>query len=197
MLGLVTYLLAVVAGLAFGAGDQYLGSLSALGGWAAAVSLMSAPWLVVPFVTGMTQERGRRAMTLGLVVTLSALVGYIAMTYSPMENGAPRDFLRGVFTMARTEYTPVYVVSGMVTGPLYGLLGQRWRVARSWISAALITCPLCLEPLALRCVGRLQPHPLVYGVEIAIGAVAGVSFALVIATSRRARKTPPPPPPTI
>jgi hypothetical protein len=64
----VTFALATVAGLAFGAGVQYLGTLavgSALGTWTWTVSGMSAPWLVLPFVAGLTQERGRRAMGLG------------------------------------------------------------------------------------------------------------------------------------
>jgi hypothetical protein len=70
ILALVAYFVAAAVGLAFGAADQYLGSRSALGPWAWTVSGMSAPWLVLPFVVGMTQERGRRAMALGLVVTL-------------------------------------------------------------------------------------------------------------------------------
>jgi len=26
------------------------------------------------------------------------------------------------------------IVGGMITGPVYGLLGQRWRVRREWAS---------------------------------------------------------------
>src|SRR3989442_3790989 len=131
--GSVAYLVAIVAGLAVGAADQCLGSRSALGAWAASVSGLSAPWLVLPFVAGMTQDRGRRAVALGLVVTASALVGYFAMTYSPMENVPLERFSSGVLAMARSGYNPLWIVGGMVIGPLHGLLGQRWRVARSWI----------------------------------------------------------------
>ena len=81
----MAYLVAVIVGLAFGAADQYLGSMSWLGPWASTAAQMSAPWLILPFVVGITQQRARRAAALGLVVTVSALLGYFAMTYSPME----------------------------------------------------------------------------------------------------------------
>lgn len=193
----LAYLFAIVAGLAFGAVDQYLGSRSALGAWAASVSGLSAPWLVLPFVAGMTQDHGRRAVALGLVVTASALIGYFAMTYSPMENVPLERFSSGVLAMMRSGYNPLWIVGGIVIGPLYGLLGQRWRVGRSWISAALVTCALCFEPLARRVVGILSPPPLVWAAEVAVGAIVAISFALMIATARHAREMVPPTPPTV
>ena len=191
----MAYVIAAVAGLAFGAADQFLGTIR-FGPWAWTVSGMSAPWLMLPFVVGMTQERGRRAMALGLVVTLAALVGYFAMTHSPIEGAPIAEFPRRFLNMVRTGYNPLWILGGMVTGPLYGFLGHRWRVARSWISAALVTSALCLEPLARGLVGMLSPHPFVWWAEIAIGTVAAVWFAFVIAGSRRAREIVPPLPPT-
>jgi hypothetical protein len=187
----VAYVVAIVAGLAFGALDQFLGTIR-FGPWAWTVSGMSAPWLVLPFLVGMTQERSRRAMALGLVATMAALIGYFAMTYSPMESVPTDRFFKGVLTMIRTGYNPLWIVGGAVTGPLYGFLGHRWRVARSWVSAALVTSALCLEPLARGFVGMLSPHPFVWWAEIAIGAVVAVVFAFMIATSRRAREIVPP-----
>jgi hypothetical protein len=195
----MAYLVAVILGLLFGAGTQYLGTLTAgsvLGTWAWSVSGMSAPWLALPFVAGITQKDARRAALLGLVVTLAALAGYFAMSHSPMEGVPIEDFPRRVLTMIRTGYNPVWIVAGIVTGPLYGFLGQRWRVARSWISAALVACALCFEPLARGVVGMLSPHPVVWWAEIAIGIVVAVSFAYLIVTSRRARETVPPLTPT-
>jgi hypothetical protein len=49
-----------------------------------------------------------------------------------------------------------------------------------------------LEPLARGVVGMLSPHPIVWWAEIATGVVVGVSFAVVIVTSRRAREAVPP-----
>lgn len=190
----MAYLVAVVVGLAFGAADQYLGTIR-FGPWAWTVSGMSAPWLVLPFVVGMTQERRRRAMALGLVATVAALAGYFAMTYSPMESVPIERFFDGVLTMLRTGYNPLWIVAGTVTGPLYGFLGHRWRVARSWTSATLVTCVLCLEPLARGAVGMLSPQPFVWAAEVAIGVVAAAAFAFAIATSRRAPEILPPLPP--
>jgi hypothetical protein len=185
---IVAYLVAAVAGLAFGATDQYLGTIR-FDPWAWTVSGMSAPWLVLPFVVGMTQERARRAMALGLVATAAALIGYFAMTYSPMESVPTNQFFKGFVTIARTGYNPLWILGGVVIGPLYGFLGHRWRVARSWISAVLVTSALCFEPLARQVVGGLSPHPNVWSVEIAVGAVAAVSFAAMIVTARRAGET--------
>jgi uncharacterized protein DUF6518 len=192
---LVAYVVAVVVGLVFGAGVQYLGTLTAgsiLGTWAWNVSGMSAPWLVLPFVVGMTQEHRRRAMALGLAVTLAALVGYFAMTHSPMEGAPIADFPRRVLNMMRTGYNPLWIVGGIVTGPLCGFMGHRWRVARSWISAVLVTSALCFEPLARDAVGMLSPHPFVWWAEIATGTIVAALFASVIATTRQAHETIPP-----
>ena len=191
----MAYLIAILAGFVFGAADQYLGSLKAgavLGTWTWTVSGMSAPWLILPFVAGMTQERRRRAMTLGLAVTMAALAGYFAMSNSPME-GAPLDRFWGrVATMITTGYNPVWILAGFATGPLYGFLGHRWRVARSWISAVLVTAALCFEPLARKFAGMLSGPALVWGVEVVIGTLVAVFFAIMIASARRSPETVPP-----
>ena len=73
---LVAFLFAAILGLVFGASVQYLGSMSWLGAWTAAAAQMSAPWLILPFVFGITQQRRWMAAALGLSVTFSALLGY-------------------------------------------------------------------------------------------------------------------------
>src|SRR5437764_12975746 len=87
----MVFALAILVGLAYGGTDQYLGSLHpmmGLGTWTPTAAQMSAPWLLLPFVLGATQVRSRRAMLVGLIVTQAALVGYFAMTLSPIE-GVP------------------------------------------------------------------------------------------------------------
>ena len=185
----MAYGIAIVAGLLFGAGDQYLGTLAAgslLGTWTWTASGMSAPWVIAPFLTGSTQDRSRRAMALGLVVTLSALVGYFAMSHSPMEGAALKDFWPRVTRMVTTGYNPVWIAAGLVTGPLFGYLGNRWRVDRWWVSAVAVASSLCLEPLARLPVGRLEPPPVVWGAEVALGIAAAAWFAFVITSARRA-----------
>ena len=189
----MAYIVAAVAGLLFGSVDQYLGTIR-FGPWAWTVSGMSAPWLVLPFVVGMTQDGRRRALALGLVVTLAALVGYFAMTYSPMEGTAIDEFLPGFWTIATTGYNPLWVVGGVVAGPLFGLLGHRWRVERSWIGAALVAGALCLEPLARIVADRLAPTPVVWAVEVALGVTVAIVSIPMIATARRAEAARPQPP---
>jgi hypothetical protein len=189
ILGGVAYALAIVAGLLFGAGDQYLGTLTAgslLGTWTWTVSGMSAPWLVLPFVTGLSQRDGRRAAVLGMVATLAALVGYFAMAQSPFEGARLDEFWPRVVRMVSTGYNPLWIVGGLLTGPLYGLLGHRWRSKRWWVSAAAVAVALCLEPLARAATGMLSGPPVVWASEIAIGAIAGLGFGLVIAGARQA-----------
>jgi hypothetical protein len=185
----MAYLVAVILGLAFGAGDQYLGTLLWIGPWTATAAQVSAPWLILPFVAGLTQERSRRAAVLGLTVTVSALFGYFAMSYSPMEvhPWSLERFTRGMVAVTTTGYNPAYILVGLVTGPLFGLLGQRWRVRRSWVSAALVVGALCLEPAARWASGHLLPPAPVWTVEVVSGAVVGVVFAVSMANRRRAR----------
>lgn len=192
---LVAYLIAAILGLAFGAADQYLGSMGWLGPWAATAAQMSAPWLVLPFLIGMTQQRARRAAVLGLVVTLSALLGYFAMTYSPMEipKWTFHRFTTGMVAVTtRGWYNPLFILAGLMTGPVFGLLGQRWRVRRSWVSAALVAGALCLEPLARWGAGQLMPPAPVWTVEVASGAVVAALFAYTLMIWRRTRPPIPP-----
>ena len=182
-------LLVALLGLGFGAADQQLGSLTAeLGPWTSTAAQMSAPWIVLPFVVGMTQPRARRAMVLGLVVSVAALLGYFAMTYSPMEIH-PWSFDRfssGMVAVTTSGYNPLYIVGGLVTGPLFGLLGHRWRVRRWWVSATLVAGALCLEPVARGAVGQLMPPAHVWTAEVAAGAVVAAVFAYRLKAWRRA-----------
>jgi hypothetical protein len=181
----VPYLVVISVGFVFGAADQYLGSRSALGAWASTVSLMSAPWVILPFFVGWTQQDARRALRFGLIVTVSALTGYFVMTYSPME-GVPIDrFIPGEIAIVTSGYNPLYILAGLLTGPAFGWLGNRWRVERSWMSAALVTAALCFEPLAWWAAGRLSPPALVWSAEVSVGMVVAAIFALSTALGRR------------
>jgi hypothetical protein len=49
----MTFVVAFLVGLAYGAADQYLGSLHpmlTLGSWTPTAALVSAPWLLLPFL---------------------------------------------------------------------------------------------------------------------------------------------------
>jgi hypothetical protein len=185
----MAFVIAILVGLAYGGGDQYLGSLRPmveLGSWTPTAAQMSAPWLLLPFALGATQVNPRRAMLLGLVVTEAAMVGYVVMTVSPIENvplaAAPAS--AAAIMLAGGNIT--YAIAGLVTGPVYGLLGQRWRVSRWWVSAAAVAGALFLEPFARVASGQLSPPSMVWRVEVAFGAAVTVYFAARLLQRRRA-----------
>lgn len=181
----MSFALAALLGLLFGTADQYLGSMSWLGSWTSAAAQVSAPWLVLPFLVGTTEGHRRRAALLGLVAIAAALIGYFAMTYSPMEvhPWSVGRFLQGFVAIATTGYNPAYIAAGATLGPVLGALGQRWRVERSWIGPALVAGALWLEPLVRIAIGELPYLGRdVWIVEATIGAVAS---ALVLVAFRR------------
>ena len=191
----MAYFVAIAIGLVFGASDQYLGTVhvtSRLGWWTITVSGMSAPWLIVPFLVGTTQDRARRAAALGLILTMSALLGYFAMSNSVFE-GVPIDrFWPRTVSIVRSGGNLLWIAGGAITAPLYAYFGHRWRVARSWIGALLVTCALCFEPLVRRIVGDryfggLNGSQVAWRTEVAVGIAASFVFLSMIIFARRAR----------
>ena len=151
------FVVAVIVGLAFGAADQYLGtthSTLTLGWWTLSVSQMAALWVLFPFAFGWTQDDPRRATLSGLVATVAALAGYAAMTVSPMEGVALQAAPAGGWAWVRGN-VPV-VAAGLVTGPLFGYLGHRWRVDAWWVGPAVLSAVFLMEPILRR---RGQPPP--------------------------------------
>jgi Family of unknown function (DUF6518) len=143
--------IALALSFLFGAGDQYLGSLTGSGhvwaaGWSSDISLLSAPWLVLPFLAGATQRESKRAALLGLACTYVALLGYGLMTLSPIEHAhLTVATVRGFFSSERAV-----LLGGVVTGPLFGWFGQQWTTRRAITGALVTAAALCLEPLARR-----------------------------------------------
>jgi hypothetical protein len=178
----------VVCGVVFGAADQQLGSIVGHGAWTATAAQVSAPWLILPFLVGSTQVRGRDAAVLGLVATLSALVGYFAMTYSPLEihPWSLDRFVSGfVAVTTRGRYNPAYIAAGLITGPAFGVLGHRWRLHRWWVSAVIVSATLCLEPLARLASGQLSGPGTVWLAEAAHGVLVAGFFTVVLARRPR------------
>jgi DNA-binding beta-propeller fold protein YncE len=133
----------LVAAAVFGAVEQRAGAghpafVAALGG-------MSAPWLVLPFLVGASRASRRSALALGFAVALVAVAGFLAAS-----TGLVQTFTRGPSAVlwAMLGQLP-WLLGAMVSGPVYGLLGYRWRVTRSWWLALAATAPVMFEP-ALR-----------------------------------------------
>jgi hypothetical protein len=177
------FALAALVGFAFGGADQYLGSLFLLGPWTSTASGVSAPWLVLPFVFGATQTAPRRAMLVGLTALLSALAGYLALTISPIESVPLSHFPADLIALVHGQLPNI--VGGLVTAPLFGLLGQRWRIKRSWISAIGVAAAVCLEPAVRLAVGRLPAPDVVWLVEITVGVAIAAYFVRAGVAYRR------------
>jgi hypothetical protein len=180
----VGIVLALVLSAAFGAGDQYVGSLTGSGhvwaaGWSSDVSLLSAPWVVLAFVAGATQRDPRRAALLGLACTYAALLGYAVMTLSPVEHAhVTVATLRGFVVSER-----LVLVGGIVTGPLFGWFGQQWRTRRAIAGALVMAATLCLEPLARKVTIDPITHRDVWVAEVA----SGLALAAALLVTRGSR----------
>jgi Family of unknown function (DUF6518) len=163
-----------------GGAVQYLGSRYSLGVWTSSVSALSAPWLLLPFAAGCWEQRPRRAALAGLAATLAGLAGYFALTLSPIEGVALNSFPAGLVAITRSNLP--WLVGGALSGPLFGLLGHRWRRTRSWPGALAVAGAFVAEPPVHLLLARIAPagvpwhaepvHPIVAGVEIALGMLA-------------------------
>jgi Family of unknown function (DUF6518) len=181
----VLVVVVLVLSAIFGAADQYLGSLPGAHLWASQmpwmtdVSLLSAPWVLLPFLIGATQREPRRATVLGLACTMSALAGYAAMTLSPVEHAELTMRSIGGFVQSSDRV----IVGGLVTGPLFGWLGYRWRNEGVWLGPVLVAGALCLEPLARVTAGHGQEIRVrtVWMLEVAVG----LAFTAYVALATR------------
>jgi hypothetical protein len=172
-----------VACFLFGAADQYLGGLwsaTHLGFWSVDVSMMSAPWLALPFVTGAREQTASRAVWIGALATFAALLGYFTMTLSPVEGVALHQVHPLPFLVSQLHV----ILPAVVTGPLWGWLGHRWRSGCSWVGAAAVGGAFCLEPLVRRIYGQPFTAADVATAEIVTGVLLTGAFA-VIAVRRR------------
>lgn len=150
---------------AFGAADQYLGSLSAHP-WATDVSLLAAPWLLLPFAAGYTQRTARGACLLATLCVFVALAGFIAMTLSPTEHA--KYSLTGLMGLVGGQAR--WFVFGAATAPVFGWLGYRWRTDRVLWAPVIAAASLCLEPPARTVIWPIH-SPQVRWAEIGSGVV--------------------------
>jgi hypothetical protein len=172
---------------AYGAGSQYLGAR--VPGWGPDVSALSAPWLLIAFLAGWTQRTPLRAALLGIGCTLAALAGYLLLTDSPLE-GALYSVANTRAFLISNAFT---IAGGLVTGPLFGWLGHRWRTRRALLGALVCAAALCLEPLMRRApLGELHFSGRAYVLTNPIGSqpvvlveiAAGVIFAAYAVMAR-------------
>jgi hypothetical protein len=180
--------LTLVLSAAYGAGTQYLGAR--VPGWGPDVAMLSAPWLVIAFLAGCAQKTPRRAAFLGFGATAAALAGYWLMTDSPAE-GAHYTLANAHGFLVSNAFV---VVGGLVTGPLFGWFGHRWRTQRAVLGALVTAAALCLEPLVRRAPlgvlhafghGYLVANPIDSHAVTIVEIAAGLLLAAALLVQRR------------
>ena len=160
--------LALIAGIAAGALTSW--GQTALGGtWFAGLANAVSPWIVTSFAVGALARRSWAAALAGLLVCAGEVAGYYLTAQL-------RGF--GVGTAA----VAMWVVAGVVGGPLFGWAGRQWRTGEGrwrgvgaallvgcWLAEALVTYALFLR----------------YWGDAAV--FAGVAVLLAVVLSRRGR----------
>jgi DNA-binding beta-propeller fold protein YncE len=138
----------LVAAAVFGVVEQR--AVAGYPAFVTALGEMSAPWLVLPFLAGASRASRGGVPALGFAVALAAVGGFLAATGDPTgDKHDPAGTLTGgagyVFLVV-VDHLP-WFLGAVVSGPLYALLGHRWRVTRSWPLALTATAPVMLEPV--------------------------------------------------
>jgi hypothetical protein len=171
--------LAVLAGaFVFGVIDAKL--YDRTGGAAFWIANMSSAYLVLAFLAGRVVATWRHgavlAVALGLAVTCLALGSFYAWQVASFH-------LQPV--LAHSELRR-YVRDGVFTGPLFGWLGHRWGLRRSWYAGVALVVPLVAERYAWQAHLGFTPTPTwVWGDEQLLGAI--VAAFLVVQGVRHLR----------
>jgi hypothetical protein len=157
-------LVALTAAFFFGAFDQWIGAHN--NSFWTQVSLgLSALWLVVPFIAGFLMSNQRKAVVMGLCTTCLSLLAFVLMIVSPFEGthiGPAPTHLYGTWNqLSFSLLVHAFASQGqwfalaIVAGPVFGLLGYRWRTFRYWAYALPVSLALALEPPARWTMSRI------------------------------------------
>ena len=160
----VVVLIALTGAFLFGAFDQWIGGRYNLF-WTQVSYGLSALWLVVPFIAGFLMLNQRKAAVMGLCTTCVSILAYVLMIVSPMEGthiGPAPTHLHGTWNQLSFSLLAHSLSSqgqwfalAVVAGPVFGLLGYRWRTLRYWAYALPVALALVLEPPARWTLSRI------------------------------------------
>ncbi|WP_051639884.1 DUF6518 family protein [Cellulomonas sp. URHE0023] len=153
------------AGLVVGAATSFGQTLLGDTAFQALVNAVS-PWLVVPFLLGALARTWWLATSAGLLVCVGEVAGYYVVAD-----------LRG---FAVGSGLLVWVVAGVVGGPLFGAAGRSWRTATGrWRGAGVAALVGCWVAEAIVTYGLV-----LHRLDEAIVMVAGAAVLTVALTSR-------------
>jgi len=136
----------------------------------------SAPWTVLPFLTGRLQWSWSWAAAAGLVADVACVAGFYGgfITADPGRLGLPASTPGVELALTGAErwiaFIAPWVVLAMATGLAYGALGFWWRKSRSLVAGVAVVVPFIAEPLLWRLYRGFLPGPVyVWLVELAVG----------------------------
>jgi hypothetical protein len=153
---------------------------------------LSAPWLLLPFFAGAAL-RGRwlAGAAAGLGATFAALAGFYVANAFVLDLG-PHSLANEI----RLAFTTYWFPPGLLSGPLFGMLGAIWR-RRGYPALGLaVILLLDAEPLfwaAVHHAGGVASYDFHPSLAVSIGeAMVGLAACLCIAVilRRTDRRTP-------
>jgi hypothetical protein len=117
-----------------------------------ALGNLSAPWVLVAFVAGTWSSRLWSAALLGLLATMTALIGFYLLTTLVVDLGG-----HGFLDDLRRELSAnrAYLEGGLLTGPSFGAFGGWWRQTRSLGTTAVAGALMAGEPIVLATIGAV------------------------------------------
>ena len=136
----------------------------------------SAPWAVLPFLTGRVQRSWTWAAAAGLVADVACVAGFYGgfLTADPgrlgMSPDAPLGSLVATGLYNWLRFIAPWVVFATVTGTVYGALGWWWARARAIVPAVGVAMPFLAEPVAWWLYRGFVPAPAyLWLIEITVG----------------------------
>jgi len=141
----------------------------------------SAPWALLPFLTGRAQRSWPWAAAAGVLADIACVAGFYAQFVTAdvgrlgLPGGTPQIELVSIGVVRWLAFIAPWVALATATGLAYGVLGQVWRQSRSALALVAVVAPFVAEPLAWRIYRGFLPGPAyIWVVELAVGvAVLG------------------------
>jgi hypothetical protein len=184
--------IAVLVALSFGVvvavlKGQGTGARDALGN-------LSAPWLLVAFIGGACSRRARWAPLGGLAATIAALAGFYAAESRLLDLG-PHSWL--IDLQLTFQAGRVYLLTALLSGPIFGALGGLWAKRRSALASGVIATMFVCEPLVVwlyqrdrtdgAATGQLTQYPWMWTGEIIAGVACWLITARAVQASDRSQ----------
>ncbi len=104
----------------------------------------SAPWVVPPFIAGMSYGRALHGALAGVAVTIAAFLGFYVAEAVILDLG-PHPWYVDLELTVGTVY--VYEKFGLLSGLVYGALGSLWASRRLVVAAVAVGLAFVAEPV--------------------------------------------------